>query len=301
MYETIGKVTLDLTKYPGEDLYSDGEVEDKLLRIARENNDLESVLTHEKDWAVLYHFSDIRKNIFEWYDFNKDADVLEIGAGCGAITGLLCEKCKSVTAVDLSKKRSTINAYRNNYSNLTIKVGNFKDIEFKEGSFDYVTLIGVFEYSISYMGDKDPFMSMLKKCKSFLKPGGVLFIAIENKYGLKYFAGAGEDHSGKLFEGITGYPEGGNVRTFSKNELQKMTVSAGFTPEFYYPYPDYKLPTQIFSDKRLPGSGDIIANTPAYDRDRAVFFDEARAFNEIIKDGYFPMFSNSFLVVCHGD
>ena len=68
---------------------------------------------------------------------------LEIGAGCGAVTGLLCRKCDRVVAVDLSKKRSTINATRNrDCDNLEIMVGNFEDIQIEE-KFDYVTLIGV--------------------------------------------------------------------------------------------------------------------------------------------------------------
>ena len=55
--------------------------------------------------------------------------VLEVGSGCGAITGALARKAGSVTCVDLSKKRSMINAYRHSdYDNITIHVGNFPDI-----------------------------------------------------------------------------------------------------------------------------------------------------------------------------
>ena len=35
MTEQIGKITLDLTHYPGEDFYCDGQVEDELLEIAK--------------------------------------------------------------------------------------------------------------------------------------------------------------------------------------------------------------------------------------------------------------------------
>ena len=31
--ETIGKVTLDYSKYPGQDFYCDGEVEKEILKI----------------------------------------------------------------------------------------------------------------------------------------------------------------------------------------------------------------------------------------------------------------------------
>ena len=83
----------------------------------------------------------------EWYPFKKDASVLEIGAGCGAISGVLCRNAKHVTSVDLSKRRSLINANRNKeYDNLTIMVGNFNDVVLKE-KYDYITLIGVLEYA----------------------------------------------------------------------------------------------------------------------------------------------------------
>ena len=36
MGETIGKVFLDTTYYPGQDLYSDGAIEDEMLAIARD-------------------------------------------------------------------------------------------------------------------------------------------------------------------------------------------------------------------------------------------------------------------------
>ena len=39
-------------------------------------------------------------------------------------------------------------------------------------------------------GGVNPFENFLKKIKSLLKPDGKLIVAIENKYGLKYWCGA---------------------------------------------------------------------------------------------------------------
>ncbi|MGN0482387.1 MAG: class I SAM-dependent methyltransferase [Lachnospiraceae bacterium] len=289
---------LNLTYYSGTDLYSDGEVEDELLEAAQHKEDIPKMLREGNSWPHLYHLSNMRENLLDWYDFDPDGTLLEIGAGCGALTGLFCRKTKHVTAIDLSKKRSTINATRNeDCDNLEIYVGNFEDIKLDQ-KFDYVTLIGVFEYSICYVNSKNPFLDMLKKAQAFLKPGGKLFIAIENKYGLKYFAGAREDHTGELFDGIENYHNVERVRTFSRNVLEDMLRQVGFrTNEFYYPMPDYKLPTQIFSDSYLPKPGDLRALSVAYDRDRYMFFNEAQAFGGICEDGLFPMFANSFLVI----
>ena len=300
MEEYIGKVKLNYDFYSGDDSYSDGSIEDTLLDIVKntESDMLEKRIAEEEDWAVLYHLSDIRKNILEWYDMKPGANVLEIGAGCGAVTGVLCDKAEEVVCIDLSKKRSHINAYRNQqYDNLTIYVGNFKDIKIEE-KFDYVTLIGVLEYSIFYVGGDNPFEEMIRRAKEYLKPDGKLIIAIENKYGLKYWAGASEDHTGKRFDGITGYTGVDRVRTFSRQKLEAMVKKTGFPDvKFFYPVPDYKMPMEIYSDRRLPKKGDIKDISPAYDRERMLYFDEVKAFDSICEDGLFPTFANSFLVI----
>ena len=299
MEEYIGKVKLNLDFYKGTDTYSDGDIEEQLLETVKSGTDLEEFLTKENDWTFLYHFSKIRHNILEWYDFGEGKSLLEIGAGCGAISGLFCEKVDRVVAIDLSKRRSSINAYRNQtHDNLEIIVGNFQDIETDE-KFDYVTLIGVLEYSIYYIGSEDPFHDMLRKAKSYLKPGGKLIIAIENKYGMKYWAGATEDHTGGFFDGIEGYDGVDRVRTFSRHGLEKLIKESGFTEtEFYYPVPDYKMPIEIYSEERLPKRGSIKTQSPAYDRNRIELFSEAKALDSICEERLFEEFANSFLVIC---
>lgn len=289
---------LDLTYYSGEDLYSDGAVEDELLEAVKNPSAIERQLMGGNSWAHLYHLSNIRENILEWYDFNPEGELLEIGSGCGALSGLFCRKVKHVTAIELSKKRSTINALRNDeYKNLTIMLGNFEDIRLTK-KFDYVTLIGVFEYSICYINSENPFMDMLERAKRFLKPGGRLFIAIENKYGLKYFAGATEDHTGRCFDGLENYVGVERVRTFSRGTLLKMLGEAGFTDnEFYYPTADYKLPDEIYSDRHLPSFGSIRKPCTAYDRERYELINENQAFDALCEDGLFTELANSFLVI----
>lgn len=289
---------LNLTFYKGEDTYSDGPVEDELLEAVQDMSKVPEILMNGNSWPFLYHLSPIRENLLEWYDFNPEGSVLEIGAGCGAITGLFCRRLKRVVAIDLSKKRSTINATRNKeYSNLEIIVGNFEDVKIEE-KFDYVTLIGVFEYSNYYINGAKPYEQMLESVKQYLKPDGKLIIAIENKYGLKYWSGATEDHTGNYFDGLKNYASVERVRTFSKNQLTKLLTDAGFSKnEFYYPMPDYKLPNEIYSDDYLPQKGSLRNVSTSYDRERYELFEEELAYDDICEDGRFPEFANSFLVI----
>ena len=53
--EIIGRVTLDLSVYSGEDLYCDGSVEDELLEIARDRSEAEypGIIEESGSWPIL--------------------------------------------------------------------------------------------------------------------------------------------------------------------------------------------------------------------------------------------------------
>ena len=300
--EEIGKVKLDYSQYSGKDYYSEGAVEDALLDIvkSKSSSEYDAVIEERKSWPFLYHLSPLRENIVDWIPMHRGCKVLEVGSGCGAITGALSRKAGSVTCLDLSKKRSLINAYRHREcDNITIHVGNFQDIEpGLDRDFDYICLIDVFEYGRSYMGGDRPYETYLTKLFTHLAPGGRIVIAIENKYGLKYFAGCREDHLGTYFSGIENYVSGGDVRTFSRNGLERIFLNCGAGEyHFYYPYPDYKFMTALYSDEYLPGKGELFNNLRNFDSDRLLLFNEKNAFDGIAEDGLFPLFSNSYVAV----
>lgn len=300
--EEIGKIKLNLSHYPGEDYYCDGDVEDELLEIARGYAQVEyqRIIEERGRWEILYHLSAQRENIVEWLPVTKDMKVLEVGSGCGAITGALARKAGEVTCIDLSRKRSRINAYRHmEADNVTIHVGNFQDVEPDlPCDFDYICLIGVFEYAQAYIRSDTPYEDFLNIIKRHVKPQGHIAIAIENKFGLKYWAGCREDHLGTYFSGLENYPEGGVVRTFTADGLRKIAARCGYgQAQMYYPYPDYKFMTCLYSDDRLPKVGELSQNMRNFDRDRLLLFDEKKVFDTIIQEGQFPLFSNSYMMI----
>ena len=97
--EEIGKVRLDYGKYSGKDYYSEGSIEDELLDIvkSKSSGEYDSVIEERKAWPFLYHLSSLRENIVDWIPMHKDCKVLEVGSGCGAVTGALSRKAGSVT------------------------------------------------------------------------------------------------------------------------------------------------------------------------------------------------------------
>lgn len=118
---------------------------------------------------------------------------------------------------------------------------------------------------------------------------------------MKYWAGCTEDHFGTYFEGLEGYTNTEGVRTFSRQEWEKMIRAVGMKAEFFYPYPDYKFPTAIYSDRYLPNKGELNLNRRNFDRARVELFDEAKVYDTLIEDGLFPVFSNSFLILLEGE
>lgn len=292
------KVNYDF--YTGEDSYCDGEVEKDIIKYLEQYGEKGYEKIFEKDirWPVFYHITPIRKNILNWYPFKENSEVLEIGAGMGAVTSTLCDKAKYVTSIELSKQRATaIQARCKNKENLELIVGNFNDIKL-EKKFDYITLIGVLEYAPLYTNTQNPFHDFLLQIKSLLKEDGKLLIAIENQFGMKYFSGAWEDHTGKQYDGITGYENKKGIRTFGKNELKQILEKAGFKySKFYYPMPDYKLPNIIFSDNYKPNEETLQNYTPYLsEEDAYVMYDEKKAYIDIIKNNKFDFFANSFFI-----
>lgn len=299
--EKIGGVTIDYEFFDDAHGYSEGdEAEEYILEAIKNGRDIFDVLRNDDRFPILYQLSPRRKFIASPMDIGKNDEVLEIGAGMGAVTEGLAEKAGHVDCIDLSIRRSQANAYRNkDRNNIRIYVGNFERIELKK-TYDVVVLVGVLEYAQLYINSKDPFVDFLKYVRALLKPDGRAYVAIENRLGMRYFAGCVEDHWGLPFVGIEGYPDDINknrAKTFSKSELVRLFKRAGFDGlYFYYPFPDYKLPEVIYSDGFLPDASSLIPIGTVYGSDSSYIYDELRAVKSLAGAEEFAIFANSFLV-----
>lgn len=235
--------------------YNDGdEVETRVAGVVQHAADI-SVLSPElrqqcTDWPSLYHLSGTRANILRPFATSISGDVLEIGAGCGAITRYLGECGASVLALEGSPRRAAIARSRTrDLKNVTVLTEKFDEFRCCR-QFDAITLIGVLEYANLFTEGEDRAHSMLTRVRSLLKPDGRLIIAIENQLGLKYFAGAPEDHLRQSMYGIEGRYRSGEPHTYGRKVLRDMLKNTGFhTAEFLAPFPDYKLPVSILTEE----------------------------------------------------
>ena len=291
--------------------YTDGAwVERYLERAFKQAKDLSSesaeLEEYIKDWNTEYHLTRKRKDLLAGLTHNRSAKVLEIGCGCGAITRYLGEQYASVIAVEGSYNRARLARLRTaDLESVEVIASRYQEIGL-DGSFDIVFCVGVLEYAPTYVDADDPFRHALESMKRMLKPGGSLVIAIENKLGLKYFSNSREDHSGTFFEGIEGYPRYGHVfETFGKRELDSLLKEFWPTVDFYYPFPDYKLPQLLISEHGLTkiNPGEMIASLTErdYAGSAGVFFDNRLAWKQIAGNGLAGDMSNSFLAIAGGD
>ena len=289
--------------------YSDGEeTEQRLQHIIGTASDISSLSPelrpHCIDWPTTYHLSGLRANILRPFEITAEHEVLEIGAGCGALSRYLGECGASVLALEGSLRRAHIARSRtrdlDNVAVVAEKLSTFKTPQ----QFDVVTLIGVLEYAALDDDADDPAKVMLSKAASMLKPDGVVILAIENQLGLKYFAGAPEDHIGRPMYGLEGRYEKTQPRTYGRQDLVHLLSTAGLNAtSFMAPFPDYKLPVSIVTEAGFCSDG-FDAGAFAWQSVRRdpqlpalLSFAPERVWPEIIRNKLGLDLANSFLIV----
>jgi len=290
--------------------YSDGdEAEDYVLGAIREASDVSDnspeLSRYARDWASYYHLAPGRANAIRVLDLPRDISVLELGSGCGAISRYLGENHRELHCVEGSPRRAVITRERcRDLDNVKVYCADFRKLEL-DPSYDLVLLNGVLEYAPVFFRSGDPdeaTAALLRFATSALKKDGVLLIGIENKIGLKYWCGASEDHTGRLFDGIQGYPTSGSARTYTRRELTRILEAAGLSVcTFYSCFPDYKFATSILAGSD-PGSDFNIHNWIEYPAEclglsREYLIHEGLAAKVLYDAGLIHEFANSFLVV----
>jgi SAM-dependent methyltransferase len=297
--------------HPDQDgfAYSDGDkVEQRILKILRGTRDLglfSSELAGKiTDWPSQYHFSSARHNLLRHLRFDRETSVLELGAGCGAITRQLGESAGDVWAVEGSRTRAACAAARTrDLPNVRVFCSDFQNID-PGRQFDVVTLIGVLEYSPVFFKSENPFLKCLQLARSLLRSDGVLLLAIENQLGLKYLCGAPEDHTGKPFDGVQDLYRAHGVQTRGRAELINVLRDAGFpSTQFQYPFPDYKVPSWVLTRRAFETPGfdpvAILRLVQSFHDGKPTSFnaDERRIRAVLNRNGLLEELANSFLVV----
>lgn len=240
----------------------------------------------------LYHLSTVSQNLINWYPFNTKDTVLQIGGDLGELTQVFCNNCEKVVTIEpnIEKAKAIAKRYENR-ENLEIIVGNIDDIILEE-KFSIITIIG--------NNPKIKLKDNIQKLERNLKENGKFIIAVDNKFGLRYFMGNPENILNKKFESLIGYnnePE--KIESFTKSSLEQIFNSIGYKYTFYYPLPDYKMPNVIFSEKQKAKYNSIDKYNPYYKENSTIIANEIDIYREILKTDpqMYEFFTNSFLII----
>ncbi|MFD1147833.1 SAM-dependent methyltransferase [Saccharothrix hoggarensis] len=254
-------------------------------------------------WPERYHLERGRANVLRALDLPAGATVLEIGAGCGAISRYVGERVAALDAVEPVAARARVAASRTrDLPGVRVFVGTLDDVP-DAPAYDLVLVIGVLEYVGGGTADEQVYADFLASVRRRLNPGGSLVLAIENQLGVKYLAGAPEDHSGRPWDGPEGYPNGAPARTFARRPLEALLGRAGFTSTRTLGcFPDYKITRVVLGDDLAARHPRLLTELPrfpspdwGFDGSRPA--DEAKLWRELTAAGLSGEMWNSFLVV----
>ena len=207
--------------------------------------------------------------------------------------------------MEASARRASITQHRtSDLANVQVvcdRIENFAPSK----PFNVVTAIGVLEYAARYSPDQpDPHVSLLRCLRDLLTPHGVIILAIENRLGLKYFAGAREDHTGGAFDGINNSYREGSVATFGAAELTRLLERSGFRSRVWFlPCPDYKFPNTVLSAPLLNRHPELAATLMAQaalgdpQRPADPTFSLEQGWSVLGRNALLGELANSFLVV----
>ena len=184
----------------------------------------------------------------DWCDLlslGTESTVLDLGAGMGAISQSLATRYQHVYSVEPVEARLKFLRMRfaqEGCSGISLIRAGADDLPFQQSTFDLIVLCGVLEWLPFARMQDNPrkaqlyYLGLLKK---LLKPGGVIYVGIENRFTYDLMIGAPDPHID--LKGVAVMPRwmadivckrrlGDRYRPYlySKRGYEKLLAEAGF-------------------------------------------------------------------------
>ena len=239
--------------------------------IEKYGRDEKTLLRENPSLENLYAFSNQREGIVEWFPFEKGKKALVLGADEGALCGIFFRKGIALDVFENDSDEAEKLGVRFAKEKAEGKLKVIRNVN-SFTAYDYIFAIG----NINRID-----IRVLSAAYEKLSAGGKLFVACDNRYGIKYLVGNRISDC-----------------AYERNELIGVLDSFSEGRDyFYYPMQDYMLPVSIYSEKYLPKRGELLHVIPAYADNEFTTIDLGKKYEEIVGDGRFEEFANSFLVV----
>lgn len=218
-------------------------------------------------------YGNLEKNVLVWYPFKDNARILLVmDEKWNKLPYILNESCQ-IRVCDYA------HVLDNQYSE----------------KFDYIVLLDV----LGRYGEREKMFDALNEI-SHQKT--IVLVVLDNKYGLKYFCGEVNQYTDIPFFTIFDYPKYNKYKrgySFDKASIIKILNNAGLKyQKFYYPMPDYRVLQEVYTEERLPGESLHEKILFHFEHPENLVMDEREIYSDVINNGVFEFFSNSFIIEC---
>jgi len=216
------------------------------------------------DYTRDYFLAPYRSDFVEELKLGPGAKVLDLACGWGFASQRCLEKGTNVVGTEIARKRLQFCVDRFAQQGfgerfVGVELDANRSLPFVAGSFDAVIVSGLLEWvACSKTGDPGSIQrEFMDQVFSVVRPGGLLFLAIENRYWSAYFRGAQDLHThrpwasilprrlGRAYS-ILRYGEDYRAFCYSLTDYLNWFQRQGYHgATVLYPEPDYVQPKQV--------------------------------------------------------
>lgn len=220
----------------------------------------------------------LSKALLNWYGFGENKKALFISGGfpeCEVLFDVLQEKKLCVDSID------------------------YMHIQDVSDRYDYIVMAGVIEKCTSPV-------DFLNDLRSKLTSNGKIWVAVDNRFAIRYFCGDKDLFSGHVLDGIDNYRRVSQQRLeviggrgYSKIELEKMLNKANLDHyQFYSVLPCITRPQILLKYGCVSNERLDIRVFPQYKSAETIFLEEELLYDSLLENDMLHQMANGYLIEC---